>query len=228
MFVIIILSSFSSAVSGEYIVTPYSNEYPEDMPGVDFSGADGNETFADLPLWVQVSEIVCLIFSLFAIIKYLPVLIGKTKTYRKNPKRNLILDYISENPGATLSDIERSLMINRGTLRYHIDILNSSHKISIMHRGNKAHLFYNSGRYSENQKKAIVISGNEAAMRIISIIDNNPGITNKQIAVILGVNKGTVTYHIRKLKEAETILEEKAGTQKMYSINSVLSSKLKN
>lgn len=213
---LLVVVSPALADSGGYIISPQDQISPGNISGVDSSGADGNETFMDLPIWIQISEIAGIFVTLLILLKYLPVFIGKTKEYQKNGNRALILDYIYKNPGTNLSEIEDTLQINRGTLNYHIKILGSTHKISIQKRGKRTYLFYNSGRYTETQKDIMILSKNDVRKEIIRTIRDMPGVTNKQLADSIGIDKGTVSWHIKILKNSGIISEEIAKNQRNY------------
>lgn len=213
---LLVVVSPALADSGGYIISPQDQISPDNISGVDSSGADGNETFMDLPLWVQISEISGTLVTLLILLKYLPVFIGKTKEYQRNENRTLILDYINDNPGTNLSEIKDALQINRGTLTYHIKILGSTHKISIQNRGKRTYLFYNSGRYTETQKDILILSKNSVRKEIIRTIRDSPGVTNKQLADGIGIDKGTVSWHIKILENSDIISEEIIKNQRNY------------
>ena len=213
---LLVVVSPALADSGGYIISPQDQISPDNISGVDSSGADGNETFMDLPLWVQISEISGTLVALLILLKYLPAFIGRTIKYQQNGNRTLILDYINDNPGTNLSEIKDALQINRGTLTYHINILGSTHKISIQKRGKRAYLFYNSGRYTETQKDIMILSKNDVRKETIQTIRDSPGVTNKQLADSIGIDKGTVSWHIKILKNTDIISEEIAKNQRNY------------
>ncbi|WP_083475299.1 winged helix-turn-helix domain-containing protein [Methanogenium cariaci] len=52
--------------------------------------------------------------------------------------------------------------------------------------------------------------------KIIRTIRDSPGVTNKQLADSIGINKGTVSWHIKILKNTDIISEEIAKNQRNY------------
>ena len=51
------------------------------------------------------------------------------------------------------------------------------------------------------------------------MIENNPGIYNQKLAIELGVDHKTITYHVNKLINLELISIQKQGRKKKFYPN---------
>jgi uncharacterized repeat protein (TIGR01451 family) len=140
-----------------------------------------------------------------------------TKLRKKNilehETRGLIRGYVIANPGDHFNSIRKALNLNNGTLAYHLHVLEREELIKSKRWG-KFTRFYpygmkipeNGSRYSEIQKL------------IIEKIRETPGITQKEIAGIMGVTKPTINYHINKLMNDSMVESRRLGIQIRYFI----------
>jgi len=135
----------------------------------------------------------------------------RRKNVLEHETRGLIRGYIIANPGDHFNSIKKALELNNGTLAYHLHVLEREGMIKSQRWG-KFTRFYPSGmkvpengsRYSEIQKL------------IINKIKETPGISQKDIAKIIGVTKPTINYHISKLIEGGRIEGRRLGIQIRY------------
>lgn len=135
----------------------------------------------------------------------------RKKNILEHETRGLIRGYIIANPGDHFNSIKKALELNNGTLAYHLHVLKREGMIK-SRRWGKFTRFYpcgmkvpeNGSRYSEIQKL------------IINKIKETPGISQKDIAKIIGVTKPTINYHISKLMEGGRIEGRRLGIQIRY------------
>ncbi len=218
------ITSLACAVSddnGGYIVTPSAGYSAEDEI-VDSSGADKNITFWDLPLWIQLSVIGGTTLSTFALIKYLPLLLGKIFTRDTNPKLKEIVSYINEKPGCLEIEIAEDLNLKRGTLRYYLAKLQSAKRIHTIKKGRIKGIFHITCSKTKDQKLLNLHKKNKNRRKIIDIIAKRPGVTGQELSSELNINKSTVHWHIKDLHADEFIDFEKDGQTKRYYPQSVL------
>ncbi|WMW26383.1 winged helix-turn-helix transcriptional regulator [Methanolobus sediminis] len=210
-----LLHPFGGGDEHEYIVTP--GHLPlEEGDVVDDSGADKQITFWELPLWIQLSVISGAVFSTVTLLKCLPLLLGKILARGTNPKMQEIASYIAENPGCMESEIAHDLDLKRGTLRYHLSRLSSDNRIQKFKKGKLKRLFHITYSKTEEQKVLHLHKKNENRKRIIEIITERPGITGKELANLLKIDKSTVHWHIKELHKDDLIDFKKNGRYKMY------------
>ena len=124
--------------------------------------------------------------------------------------RGRIMGFIEANPGASYTEIMKSLLITNGTLTYHLNVLERERFITSKKEGIYK-LFYprmksNKGistdknRYFSTGFFSKVFNPSTLQVAIIKIIKENPGITQLDIAEELGVSKQSLNYHTKMLK----------------------------
>lgn len=196
--------------NGGYIVTPTTGEYPEGAI-VDHTEADGNITFWDLPLWIQVSVISGVLIPGVAAFKYLPILLGKLANIKENPKLHAIHSYIKENPGCFEAKISRDLGIKRGTLRYYLSQLAERNLISTIKKGKVKSIFHTSFSGSSEEKKLHLHLKSDTRKIILSAITEKPGITGQKLASELTLDKSTIHWHVSELLDEGVVHIKRDG-----------------
>ena len=129
-----------------------------------------------------------------------------------NYERGRIYQYIEMNPGEHYSQIKRDLSLPNGSLVYHLRVLEKASKIKSRPDG-RFKRFYtldtripvpNGGVLSEVQK------------RIVDAVKDVPGVTQKEIAALLGVHQSSINYQIGRLEERGLIRSERKGRKVHY------------
>ena len=212
LIVIIILAKAVSATAfpgedDEYIIT--GSTVPGDY--IDSSGTEGPKSFDEVPLWIKASVLAGVAASSLCLLKYIPLIAGKIKEKNSNGNRKKILDIIRENPGSTATEINILAWINTGTIRYHLYILEKNRDVVPVKTGHIYCYFLNGSRYTHEQMVIMALSKNETTKRIIHVINERPGISNKSVSGIIGIDKSSVHWHIKRLAEAEVIMIKRDG-----------------
>jgi predicted transcriptional regulator len=109
--------------------------------------------------------------------------------------------------------------LNRGTVKYHIQILETQNKIDVYKDSGKVRYFQNNSMYGEREKKVLVASQSITNQRIISEILNGKCNTNVDLACEIGVSRGTISWYMKNLKEIGLIKETKRGRSVIYKIS---------
>jgi len=207
----LVISCHVHAAPGGYTVEPYT---PQPGPA-DTSGFDGTESFWELPLWIQITWIISVLAAGFGAIKLGPLVFGKVKTILQNKNRTALLEYIGNNPGCTLADLVKNTEINRGTARYHLYLLLIEREVVRKKNGKLSYLFTNGGTHLE-RKQVYGYIMNPAKREILDTILNTPGISNKEIAERLQINRSTVYWHLKPLLEEEMVVSRWDGRNMNY------------
>lgn len=198
-------------VQGGYSVEPYSPQ----SGSSDTLGADSTISFFELPLWIQLVWVISVLGAIFGAIKFGPLVLGKVKIVLRNKNRTAILDYIGNNPGCTLADLSKSTDINRGTARYHLYLLLIERKVIRKKNGKLSYLFANGGTQLERKQLYGYIM-NPSKREILDTILNTPGISNKEIAERLQIDRSTVYWHLQPLLEEEMLVSQWDGRSMNY------------
>jgi len=214
----------STAGATEYIIKPA----PSDQAGASIKGEKVIEckvftSYWQLLLWIVVMHFLSVIDILLYPMKIIFIITGFKITGNgnllDNPSRNSIYTYIGTKPGACFTEIVKSTGLNRGSVRYHLQILKTQYKIEAYDDGGKIRYFHNNSIYSEKEMKVLATFENVTNQRIISGILNGKCNTNLTLAQEIGISKGTVSEHVKNLKEIDLIKETKKGRNIIYRIN---------
>jgi DNA-binding MarR family transcriptional regulator len=122
--------------------------------------------------------------------------------------RGQIYGFIKTNPGVHYNQILRKVGVKNGTLSYHLGILEKTELIQSRREGLKYRVFYPTGM---NFPKAERFRLTDLQIQIIGFIRNQPGLTQKEIARLLGRKPQTINYNIKVLDQAGLISVMKAG-----------------
>lgn len=140
------------------------------------------------------------------------------KNVLDNRERAAIYALIVAKPGIDLTGIAHELRMNRQTLRYHLNLMESLSKIiAIRDRGIVRH-YENHGRYGIIECNVFRHLWNPTAERILSLIRAVPGITQSEIAMHLAITPSTVRWHMRRLREDGIVTEQHEGRYTRYAL----------
>ncbi len=147
-----------------------------------------------------------------------------TRLTRKDIKndfnRGRIMGYIEANPGVSYTEIMKTLSLSNGTLAYHLQVLEKE-KLLVSRREGLYRVFFprfHSGDKKEETTYKRFFSTGTAGVkfrpsaiqqRIIAVVEGLPGITQVELAGILGTSKQSLNYHIKKLKRAGVLTVKK-------------------
>ncbi|WP_232216843.1 winged helix-turn-helix transcriptional regulator [Methanohalobium evestigatum] len=215
---ILIFTNPAFAEDGGYEVTPH-DENIEGQEGVDTSGADKTITFWDLPLWIQIAHISGIIITFLSGVKLLPFILSIIKDLFSNKNRRRIYNYIVNNPGCSIADISSNLAISRGTVRYHVRLLETMEKIRLIKSDKYTLAIQNSDTFNDIEKTIIPHLKNETSKQLLKSIKEQPGITNQELLHKHSLNKGTINWHIKKFHNDDIITFESSGKYKKYFLN---------
>lgn len=216
-----------AAGATEYIVSPF----PSDEFGVSLAGEDVQIVedtvipYWQFLLWLVAMNVLSVIDILLLPAKFLFAILGFRVADHSNAvgviKRKNIYAFIKASPGTCISEIANYIDLNRGTLRYHLNILETENMVEAHSDRGKVRYFQNNSTYGEKEKLVISVLQNEMTRKIISKILEEECNTNRDLARTTGISKGTVTWYMKQLKDLDLIEENKMGRSTIYSINPV-------
>jgi len=122
--------------------------------------------------------------------------------------RGRIYGYIENHPGCHYNEILKNLGIKNGTLSHHLYILEKTGMIKSRREGLKYRAFYTTGmEFPEKEKYRLT----NLQVKILEKIKEKEGITQKELATLLGEKKQTINYNIKVLQRAGKITLKKKG-----------------
>lgn len=125
----------------------------------------------------------------------------------KNKNRNIVTDFVAQNPGVTMYDISKALGMNLGTVRYHLLILGLNHRVATFKDDNKyIRYFPNSKRYSKEEQLLISMMRRDTIKRVIQLMYIKPGLTNAEISSVTGLIDSGVSRYLKELCDKGIVL----------------------
>jgi predicted transcriptional regulator len=122
--------------------------------------------------------------------------------------RGRIYEYIRHHPGAHFSELKRELKLTNGGLAYHLYTLEREELVRSFRFG-KLKMFYT---YEFGIPKEPGRQFSELEATILQIIDENPGISQREVGeMILNRNHRTVSHNIKQLARDGYLKLEKEG-----------------
>lgn len=118
--------------------------------------------------------------------------------------RGQIYEYIRLNPGVNFSEILRHFRLNNGTLTYHLNVLEREKYVKSIRDG-VYRRYYLMGTKVETDKLSNV------KHKILKVIREYPGISQANIAKLIGESRRLVNYHIKALQRQHVIDVVKNG-----------------
>ncbi|MEW5760579.1 MAG: winged helix-turn-helix transcriptional regulator [Candidatus Thermoplasmatota archaeon] len=122
--------------------------------------------------------------------------------------RGKIHGYITANPGEHYNSIKEALALSNGILAYHLNVLEREGYIKSMPDGMYRRFYPKS--------MSLPTNGHKKMQEIIAnIIKEKPGISQKEIAKIVGLSTATVSYHIQILVSIRKVRIERTWRKNM-------------
>lgn len=217
----------TTAGATEYTVSPF----PSDQSGASINGEkvvkleDTVIPYWQFLLWLAAMQILSIIDVILYFTKFIFIILGFRAADHPSTvgtlKRKYIYAFIKACPGTCISEIASDMSLSRGSLRYHLDILEAENMIEAHSNCGKIRYFQNNSTYSEEEKLVISVLQNEMNRKIILKILKEECNTNGDLARITGVSKSAITRYMKQLNESGLINENKLGKSTIYSINPV-------
>jgi len=180
-------------------------------------------SFWQLPLWVMLLHVTAMPIETLASLKTLTYL-GYKRVSRHNvlnqAVRSKIYDHIKENPGAHYSAIADETGINRGTLRYHLEILQICGKVRALHSTGYTRYFENNMKLSEYDQRVLHHLKNDTSKRILEVLVENPDVSRKDLSNVVGVSGPSISWYMKRLCAEGIVSAIKEGRHVRYRLNS--------
>ncbi|MFQ5909237.1 MAG: winged helix-turn-helix transcriptional regulator [Thermoplasmata archaeon] len=116
------------------------------------------------------------------------------------------------NPGEHYSQIKRDLNLPNGSLVHHLTVLEKAEKVK-SRRDGRLKRFYTMGTQVPRTNGGTLT---EVQKRIVDAIRDIPGVTQKELASILGVHQSSINYQMKTLEERGLVRAGKEGRKVHY------------
>ena len=131
----------------------------------------------------------------------------------ENENRNKIIEIILDEPGIHYNDLLRKTELAAGNLAWHLDVL-ETYKVIGKKRVGKYLVYFPYYQKNPISNLDLKLQKSELTLKVLEMIEEDPGIYNKLITDKLEVDHKTIHYHIKKLINLGLIQTEKSGRKK--------------
>lgn len=128
------------------------------------------------------------------------------------PTRHKIHGYIIGNPGAHFGLIKQDLSIPNGQLVYHLRQLTRAHIIYSQVDGSRKRFY----PVDFPKPKTGEHHFNDTQEKILEIIEENSGISQKKVATSVGISRQVAGYHLTKMEQKGVLKKEVVGRETKY------------
>jgi parallel beta-helix repeat protein len=150
-------------------------------------------------------------FALLALIVPLYMKLRKSRIL-DHYDRGRVFQYIELNPGEHYNQIKRDMGLPNGSLVHHLTVLEKGGKIKSRKDG-RFRRFYTKETQVPRYDGGVLT---EVQKRIVDAVKDIPGVTQKEVASLLGVHQSSVSYQMSRLEERGLIKVEKKGRKVHY------------
>jgi len=129
----------------------------------------------------------------------------------ENENRKKIITKILQEPGIHNNELLRQCDLQKGQLQWHLYVLMQYGIIKKENVGQFSVYFPIKMAIDPNQYSRLLIGKSKTSLKVLDLIEKNPGINSSTIALQLFLNRSTVKYHIDKLKKKDLVLFKPKG-----------------
>ena len=125
-------------------------------------------------------------------------------------KREQVYQFIKDNPGPSFSDLLRELELSNGTLVHHLRVLEMQEFIKPMRDGVRTRF------YMRGPKIVPTAYLTRTQQQILDAIGTQPGVTQKELAGVLGLPREAISYHTKRLAASGQLQVRQEGKWRRY------------
>lgn len=219
---LVLLLLLWNPAGAKIIVEPGPAELPTDVTYID------DEVF--MPLWSYPPlELLTIILLIHCPLLAMPVeLVYSTGVmaylgYRssrlplEHKARRRIYACVRDHPGIAPAEIARATGLNRGTIQYHLSCLRDAGLVGILRRKGRVGYFRN-GDYGTIEKSVYLHLRNDVCRQIYTLLLDDPGITQSEIADAVGISRSTVAWYLRRLAADGLVESDRDGRTVRYAL----------
>jgi predicted transcriptional regulator len=129
-----------------------------------------------------------------------------------------VFNFVRDNPGFHFRAMSDCLKMPIGVLQYHLGLLVNGGLISAYSDG-RYKRFFESGKFSETEVKAISVLRHETAGRILVTLAEKQSALHKDLAVELGVSSQALSWQMNRLEKMGVIRKKAEGLGVRYALD---------
>jgi len=132
-------------------------------------------------------------------------------------KRRVLYQHILSNPGLHLRALGRHLRMGLGDLRYHLEYLEREGLVTTASDGYRKAYFPGRDQFS-GDKRMLGILRQSRPRKMLLVMLNRENTGFDELRKRIGVSKSTLSFHLKKLKEAGVISVEADAQRRTYRL----------
>ncbi|MBN1390146.1 MAG: VWA domain-containing protein [Candidatus Thermoplasmatota archaeon] len=175
-----------------------------------------------IPALTDDDDGISMIMVLLVMLSFIVVLVivglvifGYTRIRREDllnqENRKKIYEHITDNPGEHFRGLQRAVDLEVGVLSHHLNVLEKEQLI-VSEQDGSNRCFWAAGVKHDTDKVRL----SRVQENILKEIHEDPGITQSQIAKNMGVSRKVIFYHVKFLRNAGVVREEKDSKRSHY------------
>ena len=138
------------------------------------------------------------------------------KNVLEHDARHVIYQAITATPGIDVKTLTGMTGINENTLRYHLDMLTTTGKISCFTRPGVVRYFQNQGAYNQYEHMVFHYLRTDTPRGILWLLYQHPGLIRQQIADALMISGPSITRQMDNLIEDRMVENRFPGRSNHY------------
>ena len=136
----------------------------------------------------------------------------------ENEQRRTIYNFVKENPGLHMRELQRRLKIPLSTLEYHLDYL--ERKEIIFQEDDRRYCRYFAGEHTNEEKKLLSALRQKTLREIILLVLGEEQVCFKELSREMKIADSTLCYYLGFLVEKEILVKERIGAETCYKVKS--------
>lgn len=153
-------------------------------------------------------------FARYKMFKLLFLIPGFTRLEKdevlEHGKRDELYRFIKTTPGPSFSDLRRELGLSNGTLVHHLRILEAQEYVKPVRDGFRTRF------YIRGPKIVPTSYLTRTQQQLLEAIGSNPGLTQKELALVLGLPRESISYHTKQLAQKGKLEIKQDGKWRRY------------
>lgn len=130
--------------------------------------------------------------------------------------RRRIYEHVRRVPGLHLRALQRATGLPLGTVEYHLHQMERAGLVVTREEGRYKAYFPND-QLDRRDRDVLYYLRQDMPRRIALEIANRPGLTFRELAERLPIGESTLSFHLKKLRAAGLVDEQRQGREKAYS-----------
>lgn len=131
--------------------------------------------------------------------------------------RRDIYQLIEDKPGVHVRAIQQTLDLPYGTTTYHLNYLERQDLVTAK-QDNGFKRYYATHKVGRRDKELLQLLRQKMPRRICAHLLIEPGMTHQELLERFDISASTLSYHLKKLVDAEIVVKDKKGRHNHYRV----------